>query len=139
MDTPIWWYVLEITLKDLSTYLERMVLSKQECLEVAHLLNISTEALVEALKFFHYQHIFHYYLDILPDVVFTSPQVLLDKLTELVKEAYCMRKTPSQSANSPTARSGKWKKFRDHGIITLEFLSNSYYPGTSATWQILAL
>ena len=125
VDIPIWWYVLEITLKDLSTYLKRMVLSKQECLEVAHLLNISTEALVEALKFFHYQHIFHYYSDILPHVVFTSPQVLLDKLTELVKEAYLMRKTPScLSANSHTARSGKWKKFRDHGIITLKFLSS---------------
>ena len=122
VNIPIWWYVLEITLKDLSTYLKRIVLSKQECLEVAHLLNISTEALVEALKFFHHQHIFHYYSDILPDVVFTSPQVLLDKLTELVNESYRMRKTLCLSANSHTARSGKWKKFKDHGILTLEFL-----------------
>ena len=124
---PIWWHILEMTLKQLSDRLHRMVLSMQECLVVAHQLNISSDALVEALKFFHCQHIFLYYPDILPDVVFTSPQVLLDKLTELVREAYIMRGNPSAMQHtsilySSVPRSGSWQKFRDQGVVILEFL-----------------
>ncbi len=80
-----------MSLKEMSSRLNRKVLSKQECLEVAKQIHIEEDALVDALKLFHKQHIFHYYVDILPDIVFTSPQVLLDKLTELVKEAYNKR------------------------------------------------
>ena len=120
---PIWWYVLEITLKKLSAHFDRMVLSKRECLEVAFQLDISGSALVEALKLFHQQHIFHYYPKILPDIVFTSPQVLLDKLTELVREVYSMKRSHSDFPSFDAPKSGKWRIFRDHGILILEFLT----------------
>ena len=119
---PIWWYVLEITLKKLSVRFDRTVLSKRECLEVALQLDISESALIEALKLFHQQHIFHYYSEILPDVVFTSPQVLLDKLTELVREVYTMKRSHSYFPSFGSPKSGKWRIFRDQGILYLEFL-----------------
>ena len=119
---PIWWYVFEITLKKLSAHFDRMVLSKQECLEVAFQLDISESALIEALKLFHQQHIFHYYPEILPDVVFTSPQVLLDKVTELVREVYTMKRSHSDKPSLDAPKSGKWRIFRDQGILILEFL-----------------
>ena len=119
---PIWWYVLQITLKKLSAHFDRMVLSKRECLEVAFQLDISESALIEALKFFHQQHIIHYYPEILPDVVFTSPQVLLDKLTELVREVYLMKRSHSDIHSLDAPKSGKWRVFRDQGILILEFL-----------------
>ena len=127
IEMPVWWYVLEISLKEMSNRLNRKVLSKQECLEVAKQINIKEDALVEALKFFHEQHIFHYYVDILPNVVFTSPQVLLDKLTELVKEAYDKRiKSTATTGRAQVTKGkvmkGKWQKFRNKGIITLEFV-----------------
>ena len=119
---PIWWYVLQITLKKLSAHFDRMVLSKRECLEVAFQLDLSESALLEALKLFHQQHIFHYYPEILPDVVFTSPQVLLDKLTELVREVYSMKWSQSDFPSFGSPKSGKWRIFRDKGILCLEFL-----------------
>ena len=122
VDVPFWWYVLQIILKKLSAQFDRMILSKQECIEVALQLNISKIALIEALKFFHDQHIFSYYSDILPDVVFTSPQVLLDKLTELVRQAYLMRENSSNTLPFDAPISGKWRMFRDQGILILEFL-----------------
>ena len=119
---PIWWYVLEITLKKLSAHFDRMVLSKQECLEVALQFDISEKELVEALKLFHQQHIFHYYPDIVPDIVFTSPQVLLDKLTELVREVYSMKRSHSDFSSFDAPKCGKWRIFRDQGILILKFL-----------------
>ena len=127
VDVPVWWYILEIVLQKISSQTDRKVLSKKECLEVACQLNISEDALVEALKFFHSQSIFLYYPDILPDVVFTSTQVLLDKLTELVEEAFYLRDacTPNDSyVVERTSKSGKWQKFRDQGIVTLESLEH---------------
>ena len=120
---PIWWYVLEISLKEMSSRLNIKVLSKQECLEVAKQIHIEEDALVEALKFFHEQHIFHYYVDILPNVVFTSPQVLLDKLTELVKEAYDKRIKSTTTGQAQVAK-GKLQKFQNKGIIMLEFVEH---------------
>ena len=122
MSIPIWWYVLEITLKKLSDHFDRLVLSKRECLEVAIQLNFSESALIEALKLFHQQHIFHHYPEILPDVVFTSPQVLLDKLTELVREVYLMKRSHSDVHSLDAPKTGKWRIFRDQGILYLEFL-----------------
>ena len=123
---PIVWYVLEIAIDKITHHLGRNVLSKKECLEVAQQLNCHEKALTAALKFFHEQHLFHYFPEVLPEVVFCSPQVLLDKLTELVKDAYLMRESISTptipSSHSPTTTVGKRRLVRDKGVVTLEFL-----------------
>ena len=119
---PIWWYVSELVLEKLTHVLGRKVLSKKECLEAARPFNFPEQALTAALKFFHEQHLFHYFPEILPEVVFCSPQVLLDKLTELVKDAYRMREAVTAPSQMPATTVGKRRHFRDKGVVTLEFL-----------------
>ena len=119
---PIGWYVLEIVLEKLTHHFGRKVLSKKECLEAAQQLGFREVALTVALKFFHNQHLFHYFPDVLPEVVFCSPQVLLDKLTELVKDAYIMREAVSNPAIASSTTVGKDRQVRDKGVVTLEFL-----------------
>ena len=124
LPVPVWWYVLEIVLDKLTHLLGRNVLYKKECLEAAQQLNFHELALTAALKFFHEQHLFHYFPEVLPEVVFCSPQVLLDKLTELVKDAYVMREAVSKSTIAPSQPPATTvgKHVRDKGVITLEFL-----------------
>ena len=117
IDVPYWWFIFEIILHKLSDKLDRRVLSREECLEVAHELNFHEDALTAALDFFHKHHIFHYYPQILPDVVFCDTQVLLDKVTELVEHASYLR-----DSSSPVSLPGNWLDFKDRGIITLEFI-----------------
>ena len=123
---PIWWYVLEIVLEKLTHLHGQKVLSKKECLEAAYQLNFLEQALTAALKFFHKQNIFHYFPEVLPEVVFCSPQVLLDKLTELVKDAYIMREAVSNPtiapSQAPATTVGKRRHVRDNGVVTLEYL-----------------
>ena len=126
IDVPIRWHALELALKELANQNNRLVLSLEECTEVAQMFNIHKKPLVESLKYFHKYHIFHYYHDILPNIVFTSTQVLLDKLTELVKEVYRM-KGLVVSLKGGVPRSGKWQKFKHQGIVTLEFLENECF------------
>ena len=120
---PFWWFVLEIIVEKVSNEQNRQVLSKTECVEIAKTLhNFHEDALFEALKFFHEHHIFHYYPEILPNVVFCDTQVLLDKVTELVEYAAYVR-----GSNTPIHGSGKWLKFTNKGIITIELLSDKNF------------
>ena len=122
---PLWWYVLEMILESLTNQCDQKVLSKAQCLSVALFFKFDEDALTEALKFFHKHHIFHYYPEVLPDVVFCDTQVLLDKVTELVEYASFMRKPAGSLIR--TTRSGKWLEFKDQGVVTLEFLSDDQF------------
>ena len=129
-EIPIWWYILQMILEKLASKLGRQVLSKQECEEVAGSLGFETDELEAALEFFDKLNLFLYKKDILPDVVFTSAQVPLDKLTELVQERYNLKAAEADpSKSSDRAREGKWRKFRDKATLTLDHLTefDSHY------------
>ena len=53
-------------------------------------MEIDEESCEEALQFFNRLNMLFYFPNILPNLVFMDPQILLDKLTELVEESYCM-------------------------------------------------
>ena len=121
--SPIWWFILQMILEALSLRLGRKVLSKDECLHVSNTLNFSEEQLDAALVFFDKLNIFLYKKEILPGVVFTNPQVPLDKLTKLVEKQHHLKDAeadPTKAADC--AMTGEWKRFRDNGIVTLEIL-----------------
>ena len=74
------------------------------------------------MEYFDDLNIFLYYPSVLPDIVFSNPQVILDKVMELVHFSYCL-----QSSSPPVALEGKWLQFRDKGIVTLEMLQDERF------------
>ena len=127
---PIWWFIFQLILESLAIKLGREVLSKKEVLHVSETLGFSEGELDAALTFFDKLNIFLYKKTILPGVVFTNVQVPLDKLSKLVEKQYHLRAAmtdPSKAADH--AMSGDWQKFRDNGILTLDFLEefNDHY------------
>ena len=52
VQVPIWWHIMELLLQELAKILGRGVLSRAECLEMAHLLNIDEDSLEAALVYF---------------------------------------------------------------------------------------
>ena len=84
---PIGWFLLE---QDIIKASKGGVISKSECLGIAALLNINTDALTAALEYFDDLNIFLYYPPVLPELVFSNPQILLDKVTELVHFSYSL-------------------------------------------------
>ena len=121
---PIWWFIFEMILRKLAELLGRRVLSRQECLQVAHTLSFHDKAFDAAITFFHRLNVVLYYPDILPNVIFTDSQVPLDKISELVQRSYELRaaKQGKQEQQACKAIDGKWARFRDQGIIAFEFL-----------------
>ena len=116
---PLRWHALELALQKLMLELKRGVLSKAECFEVARRYHFDSESFEEALRYLHKLNILFYYEDVLPDVIFCDPQILLDKITEVVEHSYRLKTDPRES----TPTEGNIWKFRDQGIVTLEFLN----------------
>ena len=85
---PIGWFLLE---QDIIKASKEGVISKSECLGIAAPLNINGEALIAALQYFDDLNIFLYYPSVLPELVFSNPQILLDKVTELVHFSYSLQ------------------------------------------------
>ena len=116
---PIGWFLLE---QDIINASEGGVISKKDCLGIATILNVNAEALTAALKYFDDLNIFLYYPSVLPEVVFSNPQVILDKITELVHFSYCL-----QSDTPPIALEGKWLHFRDKGMVRLDMFQDKRF------------
>ena len=137
---PLRWHAIELALQKLMLELGRGVLSKAEGLAVARRFHFTDESFEEALKYLDNLNILFYYRDVLPNVIFCDPQVLLDKVTELVEYSYRLQTAACQHI----ATEGKLRKFRDQGIVTLEFLSKKefrrhYVQGLFSPVELLKL
>ena len=132
---PIGWFLLEQDIIKASNG----VISKKQCIGIASILNIDAEALTAALKYFDDLNIFLYYPSVLPEVVFSDPQILLNKVTELVHFSYIL-----QSDKPPLAVEGKWLQFRDKGIVTTDMFQDErfsahYIPGLFSPADLIEL
>ena len=121
---PLWWYFLEIALGRLAAMLGRRILSRNECLGIAHNFRFSEGEFDAALQYFDELNVCLYYPTVLPDVVFSDPQVPLDKASELVQYSYRLQegKQGKKSEGPQEALEAEWLKFRDQGIVQLCFL-----------------
>ena len=142
---PLRWHALELALQRLMLELGRGVLSKAEGLAVARRFHFSEESFEEALKYLDNLNILFHYKGVLPNVIFCDPQVLLDKVTELVEHSYRLQADAMQTdASRPIATEGKLRKFRDQGIVTLKLLSEKkfrrhYVQGLFSPVELLEL
>ena len=116
-------------------------MSVEECLEVARKLHFDEHTLDAALQFLdeNMSAVF-YFPEILEGVVFTDPQVLLDKVTELVETVYCLRNKDSSFGLIDAS----FQILKDHGRFSLEFLSNDrfqkhYVPGLFTPKELVKL
>ena len=117
--TPISWFKFEQLIQKLARDDGKRILRWRECLQIARLLHLSDKYLDAALDHLASFGVIHYYPHLLRDIVFVDPQLLLDKISELVKYHYKLRHTVDPKT---AAIGGEWREFRNEGCITLELL-----------------
>ena len=115
---PIRWFVLEMLLQELSN---DGVISYQECLDVANRLKMDERRLQAAIDYLIKLNVFEYFPKILPGVVFTTSQVLLTKVTELVEYSHELHSSSSSNRDSIDI------DFRDYGKITVRMLERKRF------------
>ena len=117
---PHRWYGLELEIEKFAADKNRKVVTLKECLEIGKALCFpSEEAVKAALVHLDDLNIFLYYPKVLPDLVFTSPCVLLDRVRELVQKSYELK--GHYSSDKPHAE-GMWSHLCDRGIVTFDIL-----------------
>ena len=103
VEIPVRWDAFEEKLRSLVKGLGRQVMSREECWRVAQSLGLEEDSFNEALDFFHNWSLMFYFRDILPEVVFIDPQVILDKVSELVVFMFELRELEEEDETSPDA------------------------------------
>ena len=127
MKVPLRWHALHHKLKQIIAGLRKNVLTREQCRRAAESLGNDDESCEEALNFFNGLNMLFYFPGILPHLMFLEPQVVLDKVTELVEENY--RMSQGKKGQQPSPKQGDWLKFRDYAQVTERFLSEfeAYY------------
>ena len=97
---PVRWLAFEEKLRSIAERLGRMVMSRQECLKVAESLGLAENSFDLALDHLHKVSLVFYFRTILPKTVFVDPQVLLDKVSELVEFMFELREPEEEDESS---------------------------------------
>ena len=116
--TPISWFKFEQLIQKMARDDGKRILHWKDCLRVARLLHLSKRDLNAALDHLASFGVIHYYRHLLPNIVFVDPQILLNKISELVKHHYKLRHDSQLQTNI----GGEWRKFVNEGCITLDLL-----------------
>ena len=141
-DIPLRWFAFEILLEEMTKALGRYVLSREECLTTAmdklHFEDDEAE-FDAAIQYLHELSVLFYYHDILPEVVFANPQVIYDKVSELVLAHYRMTADPEAKGSTDD-----WCKFYEFALVTAKFLSQRefsqhYVPGLFEVKHLIEL
>ena len=132
---PIRWFILELILQYLA---KDGVISFKQCINVAHRLGMNEARLRAAIEYLVKLNIFNYFPQILPGVVFTTSQILLNKVTELVEHSHNLRSGSFSYADSTDIN------FCAYGTITNELLerdqfSSHYVKGLFEVKDLLRL
>ena len=156
VEIPMRWHAFEEKLRSLAERLGRMVMSRDECWLVAESLGLDEASFNGALDFFHRVSLMFYFRDILPHIVFIDPQVMLDKVSELIEFMFELREpededesttdtTPAATTSSGAAASTPkklpaiaattdvdllppgWLEFNRFGHITKQFLNSKRF------------
>ena len=139
-EVPLSWFILEISLQHLCSILNRGVLTKNEYSDLINGLQLQPTLLNTTLNYFDKVCIVHYYPKILPNTIFVDPQVPLDKVSELIQRVFSLRNV--KEGPRCAAIAGKWRRFRDEGILTqdiLEEFPEHYIPGIFTPADMIAI
>ena len=101
VEIPMRWHAFEEKLRSLAEGLGRMVMSRDECWLVAESLGLDEASFNGALDFFHRVSLMFYFHDILPHIVFIDPQVMLDKVSELIEFMFELREPEDEDESTP--------------------------------------
>ena len=131
---PLRWHILDYRSRKISEGLKRKVLSREEYEKIAETLNMNKSSCDGALNFFNSLNTIFYFPKALPELVFLDPQILLNKLSELVVNRYQKNQDcKSDQSGCVQAKMPKEHHFQFHDFaeVTDELLqefAEDYYP-----------
>ena len=116
--TPGAFFIFEQVLMEFAEKVGHDIMHIDECLQIGEELKMGPDMVRSALIFFHHQITFLYYHHVMPNLVFTRPQVPLDCMNSIVQFKYKVESGELKGVTKDLTTSVK------DGIITEEILSH---------------
>ena len=124
---PLSWFMLEQVLQSIAQEMKVTVLSIKECFKAAEQkLYMSSKSCQAAIEYLGKLNIMFYHPKILPAVVFVNAQVILDKITELVRCNHALRTNERATDAKVVPPCMRGISFRDLGQINAELLGKAF-------------
>ena len=115
-EVPITWYLFQIAIEELKTKGEEMI-PFLEFVTIGEVHTMNEDEVKAALQYLHDLNVCLYYPEILPQVVFTSPQYLFDKISDIIDVSL------NESDDVVLVRMTR-EKLKKSGIITKDLLTS---------------
>ena len=114
-EVPITWYLFQIAIEELKASGDEMI-PFVKFVKIAENHNMNEAEVKAALQYLHDLNVCLYYPEIHPQVVFTSPQYLFDKISDIIAVSL------NESDDVVLVRMAR-KKLKNSGIITKDLLT----------------
>ena len=87
-DIPVRWYVFDLNMKDEASKETHGMISLQSCYDIGSKFSMSKNDVDQCLIYLDSMRLCIYYPKILPNVVFTNPQFLINSLSNIVRVSF---------------------------------------------------
>ena len=128
---PIRWYMYELHLKEHASKEDHGMISLESCLRIASSLNMYDRDTKACIRYLHSLTLCLHYRNVLPKVIFTNPQYLVDLLSTLI----CLSFVDKPDDILPVGHSltsESQRLLREDGIFTASLLDSlcfTFVPG----------
>ena len=85
---PVRWYMFELRVKEEASQNEHGMISLESCCAIGFKFSLNREDMLKSIAYLHSMALFLYFQAVLPEVIFTNPQYLLDMLSALIRVSF---------------------------------------------------
>ena len=118
---PIRWFLFELEVSKEGEQTTHGKVSLDKCTEIGSVLGMSKSDVISCLTYLHKMTLFLYFHHILPNVVFTKPQHLLDLVSNIFSVAFISEAEAIAALRKPLPV-GAQRKLRREGIFSADIL-----------------
>ena len=85
---PVRWYMFELRVKEEASQNEHGMISLESCCAIGFNFSMNRDDVLKSIAYLHSMALFLYFRVVLPEVIFTNPQYLLDMLSALISVSF---------------------------------------------------
>ena len=131
---PVSWYMFEMRLKEEASQEKHGMISLESCSSIGVNFSMSQSDVLKSITYLQSMALFLYFPAVLPNVVFTNPQYLLDMLSTLIRVSFVNSLEdilPEGHSLEPEAQ----RIFRDDGVFDGSLLDKVCLPFVSSLFS----
>ena len=127
---PVRWYMFEMCLKEEASQQDHGMVSLDSCCSIGVNFNMNRDDVLESITHLNSMALFLYFPLVLPNIIFTNPQYLLDMLSALISVSF-VNSLGDILQESQSLLPDSLKMFRNKGVFDDLFLDKLCFPFVS--------